>query len=140
MTKTNSDEQIYTIRLNRKQLKLLSQVCDMQSRDICGQLDAGVANHIDAAIFRHYQGDKQFELRKQVREMLKNISVMCWAHKDPREYYGIRYDDDADILFDMHQVLRHQLWLENPNRTEMTVDSDVHQWGDEPLIEIIKEN
>ena len=128
-------ERIYALTLNRRQLKLLSQECDSDSRNIIGQLDAGVGFDIDEAIFKHYEGDARWKLRDQVKLMLKGIYQSCW-NLNAGQYNGIRYDDEADILFDMYQVLRHQLWLEKPNRSMMTVDADVHQWGDEPLIEV----
>jgi hypothetical protein len=50
--------------------------------------------------------------------------------------YGIRYDDTADILFDIHQCIRHQLWLDRPadKKSNITVDADeAMQVGSEPL-------
>ena len=125
-----SADKIYTLMLNRRQLELLSQGCNSDSLNIIGQLKGGVGRDIDEAIFRHYERDERCDVREQVYDTLKSIWLLCWKLEDG-QYNGIRYDDDADILFDMHQVLRHQLWLENPNRTEITIDADVHQWGDD---------
>ena len=49
---------------------------------------------------------------------------------------GVGYDDTADILFDLHQVLRHQLWLDRPEdkKSHITVDADeAMRFGSEPL-------
>ena len=49
---------------------------------------------------------------------------------------GIHYDDTADILFSLHTVIRHQLWLDG-DRQYHGVDSDKPtQLGTEPLAAI----
>lgn len=63
---------------------------------------------------------------------------------DPRIYsknasYGIgrnkegQYNIDA---YDMIQVIRHEFWKANPNRSNMTVDSSICKFGSEPLIKV----
>lgn len=37
-----------------------------------------------------------------------------------------KVDEDSRIAFDIQQVIRHELWKQNPNRSDMTVDSSVH--------------
>ena len=47
--------------------------------------------------------------------------------------YGIHYDDTADILFALHTVIRHQIWLDG-DRSFHGVDSDEPvSLGSEPL-------
>lgn len=55
--------------------------------------------------------------------------------------YGIHYDDTADILFDIHQCIRHQLWEDRPEseKSHITVDAYPQmRAGSEPLAIIQK--
>ena len=53
---------------------------------------------------------------------------------EPNALNDVFYDKDGDTLWDIHQVIRHQLWQDNPNHQLYTVDaSEAHQFGDEPL-------
>ncbi|MBO7730948.1 MAG: hypothetical protein J6S67_00295 [Methanobrevibacter sp.] len=74
-------------------------------------------------------------MRNDAEELSKIIKKRFW-NLEPRAMYGIHYDDTADILFSIHQVLRHQLWLDKPEdkKLHITVDSDeAMQIGSEPL-------
>jgi hypothetical protein len=46
------------------------------------------------------------------------------------ESYGIynpnEVDDSCRVAFDLIQVIRHEFWKNNPNRSTITVDSSVH--------------
>lgn len=65
-------------------------------------------------------------MREDVEDKLAELKKIGWG-LERNAYYGIHYDELADLLFEMHQVMRHQLWLDNPDRFELSVD------GDEPL-------
>lgn len=89
--------------------------------------------------------DKEFEggwqaMRDDAERICREIKRRFW-NIPPNASYGIHYDDMADILFDMHQVIRYQLWLDNnnPNKTHWTVDAyPASQAGSELLIKIKK--
>ena len=50
------------------------------------------------------------------------------------------HTEDSEIAWDVYQVLRHQLWKENPDRTPCLSDS-VHKRGSEELPELeVKDN
>lgn len=43
--------------------------------------------------------------------------------------WGIHHpsvDDSCRMAFDIHQVIRHERWKRNPNRSTMTVDASLH--------------
>ena len=40
--------------------------------------------------------------------------------------YNHSVDDSCRIAFDIIQVIRHERWKRNPNRSEVTVDSHIH--------------
>lgn len=134
----------YRIELTEKQVKLLSYVCDRFSRVIIGQLKAGIENELEEALLRHrFNGemtDDYWREREKIGETLDFLHTFCY-NQATNQSYGIRYSEDSDILIDIHQVLRHQLWLddEDENKSTATVSSSsAHQWAKEPLIKIEK--
>ena len=40
--------------------------------------------------------------------------------------YNPNVDESCRIAFDIIQVIRHEYWKANPNRSDITVDSSVH--------------
>ena len=44
--------------------------------------------------------------------------------------------ENSETVFDIHQVIRHQLWKENENKEPYTVDARVTQISSEDLIEL----
>ena len=142
------NKHIYQLSLTEKQARALSFVCDQYSRLIEGQdfayqeLFEGAWEHrcLEATGERmsdDWDGGWQ-NMRQDAENMANLIKARFWALR-PNELHGIGYDDYADMLFDIHRVIRHQLWLDNPKRSMMTVDADNPrdiQFGRETLAEI----
>lgn len=90
--------------------------------------------------------DEKFEggwsaMRDDAETICREIKRKFWGQPG-NGCYGVHYDDVADILFDIHQVIRHQLWLDNPNpdKPRFIVSADpAHQFGSEPLATIKSE-
>ena len=73
------------------------------------------------------------QMREDAERMCREMKKRFWG-LEPNALYGVHYDNNGDTLWDIHQVIRHQLWKDNPNRQQFTVDADeAHQFGDEPL-------
>ena len=148
-----SKEHIYTLHLTERQVKLLSYACDQFSRLIEGQ-DWSYQDLFEQAWEKRCKEatgnmmDKEWDggwqnMRHDAEEISKQIKRRFWG-LESRAMYGIHYDDVADILWSIHQVLRHQLWLDKPedNKSHITVDADEPmQLGSEPLaiIERVKQ-
>lgn len=141
----------YTLHLTERQAKLLSYACDQFSRLICGQ-DWSYQNLMEAAwetrsknVTGNYM-DKEWDggwhnMRAEAEQISKTIKKRFWG-MESNAFYGIHYDDTADILYDIHQVIRHQLWLDRPDseKSHITVDaSEAMNVGDEPLAIIERE-
>ena len=47
--------------------------------------------------------------------------------------YNNDIDDSCRQAFDIHQVIRHEFWKENPNRSDITVDSSIHYSSDKGI-------
>lgn len=133
---------IYQLELTERQAKLLSYACDRLSRIICGQ-DWTYQEFMEEAWEKRCKDatgnsmDKEWDggwsaMREETEELCKKIKAKYWGLV-ANAMYGIHYDDTADILFAMHTVIRHQIWLDG-DRQFHGVDSDKPtQVGTEPL-------
>lgn len=140
----DDSKQRFILELNRRQLEILSDACDNHSRNICGQLDVGLSDILETGIAREYK-TADFEHRRQIRErameLLREVKVLVW-NMGAGASYGVNYDAKADILFDIHQVIRHQLWKMRPEpRPQMSVCSTQgFPFGDEPFVTVTKKS
>lgn len=78
----------------------------------------------------------------QIREIcseLKNLISGDVIIRNKNASYGIGRKDEGQHnidAYDMIQVIRHEFWKENPNRSSMTVDSSVIKFGNAPLTKV----
>lgn len=147
----NKNKHIYTLHLTKRQVEILSYACDRFSRLICGQDWTFQDLFEEAWEKRCKEATGKFmdkELDGGWQNMRDDAEVMSWEIKrrywglERNAMYGIHYADTADILYDLHQVLRHQLWLDRPEdkKSHITVDaSEAMQFGTEPLAKIEKQ-
>ena len=143
--RTKENKHIYTLELTERQAQLLSYACDQYSRLICGQ-DMAYQDLFEQAWEKRSKEatgnfmDKEFEggwynMRADAEKLCAKIKERFW-NMPANAHHGIRYDDTADILFDIHQCIRHQLWLDRPadKKSNITVDAyEAMQFGTEPL-------
>ena len=152
MSEKRTTEPTYQVTMTKRQVQLLSYACDRFSRLICGQ-DWSHQELMEAAWERRCKEatgkmmDKEWDggwsnMRSEAEEICKYIKKRFWG-LESNAFYGIHYDQTADILWDINQVLRHQLWLDKPDEDKLTITVDAYsamRVGDEPLIEIKKIN
>lgn len=149
MKKDNKKEQepkhVYHLDLTERQTRILSRVCDQFCRLICGQ-EMSYQELLEAAWEKRckkatgHTMDKEWDggwhaMRNEAEKLCKDAKKRFWG-LDSNVLYGINYDETSDILFDLHQVIRHQLWLDrqDEDKSHMTVDSDEPmRHGTEPL-------
>lgn len=151
MEKDNKNKPVYRLELTERQARLLSYACDQFSRLICGQdmafqdlMEAAWEKRCKEAVGGHGM-DKEWDggwynMRHDAEEICRNIKKRFWG-LDRQSLYGVHYDETADILFDIHCVIRHQLWLDRPDedKSTMTVDAfEAMQFGKEPLVKMEK--
>ena len=137
----------YILEMNERQARLLSWVCDTFPRLIEGQghpyqdlFESAWEKRCKKATGKMM--DDEFEggwqkMREDAETFCKEIKKRFWDLA-PNANYGIHYDDTADIIWDVYRCLRHELWKNNPNRSNMTVDSEnpSSNIGSEPLIKV----
>lgn len=140
-------EKKYILELTEKQARLLSYACDQFSRLIMGQ-DWSFQELLEAAWERRckeatgkpmdddWDGGWQ-AMREEAERTCREIKRKFWGLSS-NTLNGVHYDDTADILFDIHQVLRHALWEDLPEpKSHMTVDaSSATRFGSEPLAKV----
>lgn len=137
----------YTLELTEKQAGLLSYACDQFARLIMGQ-DWSFQSLLEEAWEKRCKEatgksmDEEWDggwqaMREEAERICREIKHKFWG-LGYCSLKGIHYDDSADILFDIHQVIRHGLWKDKPEpKSHITVDSDpAHQYGSEPLAKI----
>lgn len=136
----------YILELTEKQARLLSWALDTFPRLIQGQSFA-YQDLFETAWERRCKEatgnimDDEFEggwweMREDAEALCKEIKKRFWKLTYNSEN-GLHYDDTADILWDMHQVIRHELWKNDPEHIHYTVDaSPAMQVGSEPLAKI----
>ena len=114
----------YTMTLSKKQLQVMEQALHSYARMLIGQFHTA----LDPVTWNNKIKDKLNDAQKF---WLNQLSI--YEHN---EMHG--HTEDSEIAWDIYQVLRHQLWKENPDRTPCLSDS-VHKRGSEELPEIEKE-
>lgn len=135
-------EKKYIIEMNERQARLLSWACDTLPRLIEGQ-DFALQDLMESAWVKRCKEatgkmmDDEFEggwykMREDAETFCKEIKRRFWGLAPN----GIHYDETSDIIWDIHQCIRHELWL-NGDRKYHTVDAyPAHQWGKEPLVKV----
>jgi len=136
----DADQRLFTMQLNKRQLEVLSEACDCHSRNICGQLDVGLELVIEKAIARTYSTadfERRHDIRETARMRLYEIKSLVWD-LGPGTSHGVKYDDAADILYDIHQVIRHHLWKLKPQpKCDYTNDAfPATLFGSQPAVSI----
>lgn len=83
----------------------------------------------------HAAKDKLVDLCSELKNLISGDPQISNKHAS----YGIgrtnegQYNIDA---YDMIQVIRHEFWKENPNRSNITVDSSICKFGNKKLIKV----
>lgn len=143
--KSDDNKLVYTLEITEGQAKALSHACDEFSRLICGQ-DWSYRRLFELAWEKRCKEatgnlmDDEFDggwksMRHYCDLLVKSLKSRFWG-LEGCSMNGVGYDDEADILFDLHQVIRHQLWKdrEESDKSRVTVDAfDATKFGSEPL-------
>lgn len=103
--------------LDVHQMELLRNVCEHAARLIAGQMDYTLVDELVQAYEKSYKDDTEKlkdtdKVRTLVKEEFDKLHTLCWDLPVNADH-GMNYDDNSDILWDMYQVIRHQLWNDN---------------------------
>lgn len=132
------EEKKYTIELTENQLELLKEATEFSARFICDQV-----NHtywISQARDKDFASPEWREKANQVDKKMNEVKKLWWDI-DGHGNNGIGYNKNADALFDMYQVIRHQLWKDDENQDKSTTSNQSYpasKYSPEPLIIVEK--
>lgn len=140
-------EKKYIIELNERQAQLLSWALNTFPRLIEGQSNAYQDLFESAWEKRCKEAtgrmmDDEFEggwhkMWEDAETFCKDIKKRFWGLAYNADY-GIHYDESADILWDIYQCLRYELWKNRSEpKSHMAVDAfPATQFGSEPLAKV----
>lgn len=121
---------MYKITLNDRQLACMKMALEDYFRTRMGQyFDLAT----DMAYVDYKEGNNCVERRNNLQSMFESAyrNIMNPGHR----YNTV--SQEARIVEDMWQVIRHKIWLDNPNRAEWSVDSrEALPVAFEPLIKV----
>ena len=140
-------EKKYTIELNERQAQLLSWALNTFPRLIEGQshayqdlLESAWEKRCKEATGKmmndEFEGGWQ-KMHEDAETFCNEIKRRFWNLASNAEY-GIHYDESADILWDIYQCLRFELWKNRPEpKSHMAVDAfPAAGFGSEPLCKV----
>lgn len=127
-----------TLKVSEEQLRLIQQALDFYSRVGIGQFDV-IKDHptFEAHLHNEFSfenGKTDYERYHSVRDAVDMALVqprnMLYNNDslDRNGSWGIHnpnVDDSCRDAFDLVQVIRHEFWKQNPNRSSITVDSSI---------------
>jgi hypothetical protein len=128
-----------TLHLTEEQLRLVQTALDFYSRVGIGQFEEiknhpTFTNHLRNE-FKDENGKTDYGRYHEVRDIVDTILVqprnmLLGDLKLPKNAsWGIHnpdVDESCRVAFDIIQVIRHEFWKADSDRSEWTVDSSVH--------------
>jgi hypothetical protein len=128
-----------TLHLTEEQLRLVQRALDFYSRVGIGQFEEiknhpTFSNHLQNE-FKDESGKTDYGRYHDVRDVVDSILVqprnmLCNDPELPRHgSWGIfnpDVDESCRVAYDIIQVIRHEFWKADSDRSEHTVDSSVH--------------
>lgn len=126
-----------TLKVSEEQLRLIQRALDLYSRIGIGQFGE-IKNHPTFQKHLHkeceVEGKTDYERYHSTRDTVDN--VLCQARNvlyndssiGKNGSWGIHHpnvDDSCRDAYDLIQVIRHEFWKADPQRSNVTVDSSV---------------
>ena len=128
-----------TLKVSEEQLRLIQRALDFYSRVGIGQFNV-IKDH--PTFERHLHNESKDEngetdyghfhsVRDDVDSILHVARNVLYNDSsiDKNGSWGIhnpKVDDSCRDAYDLIQVIRHEFWKQNPDRSSATVDSSVH--------------
>jgi len=110
----------YTMTLSKKQLEIMEQALHSYARMQIGQLYTA----LEPITF--WNSDVKDKLNETQQKWLDELTL-----HEHNQMHG--HTEESEVAWDIYQVLRHQLWKENPNRNRHSVADSVYKTGSEEL-------
>ena len=128
-----------TLTVTEQQLRLIQSALDFYSRVGIGQTWV-IKDHptykrvLHTKLREDNDGVVDYEKYHDARERADILfsqgrNLLLQEEKHANGSYGIHHpnvDEWCRMAFDIVQVIRHEFWKRNPDRSEITVDSHIH--------------
>lgn len=127
-----------TLTVTEEQLRLIQEALDMYSRIGIGQLWVIKDHPTFEEILRKkstFDGKVDYNIYHDMREKAdkyftlgRDTLLIDSTHGQHGSYgiYNKEVDESCRVAFDLVQVIRHEFWKANPDRSEHVVMSSVH--------------
>lgn len=116
-----------TIKVTERQAHLINSALDLYVRLNLGQFDRLIYDV--PTIHDNVWNNHRDEWHDFASEELKTLRNKLFDFKHGMNYsHGINSDkvsDYARLAQDIHEVIRHEFWKNNPNSSRGTIDSDI---------------
>lgn len=127
-----------TLKISEEQLLLIQRALDFYSRIGIGQFNA-IKDHptFEKHLHNEFKDEngktdygKYHSVRDEIDTTLNVARNMLYNNNSTNKNggWGIHHpnvDDSCRDAFDLIQVIRHEFWKRNPNRSSITVDSSI---------------
>ena len=89
--------------MDRETAQIVRRACEFYSRAVCGQIDETLLEAINAWSERD---DAYFAIREQLEDSLKRVKTLLFPELPADAHYGIGHNRNADLAWNINQVLR----------------------------------
>lgn len=127
------------LEVTNEQLRLIQHALDFYTRVGIGQFER-IKEHptFERHLYNEFKDEggntdygKFHQIRDEVDEMFTQAKRLLYNQPSAVKNggWGIHHDnvdDSCRDAFDLVQVIRHEFWKQDPNRSNITVDSSVH--------------
>lgn len=127
-----------TLHLTEEQLRVVQQALDLYTRIGIGQFER-IKDH--PTFERHLynqlmdeDGKADYARYHEIRlmadtKLMEARNLLIQEDLHPQASWGIfneKADESCRVAYDIVQVIRHEFWKSNPDRSELTVDAGVN--------------
>ena len=115
------------LEITDKQAYLIMNALELYSRVGMGQFDK-IKDHptIHNHIWNNHRDEYHDFADNELLIVRNKLFDLNYGLNGSHGINSNKIDDSNRLAFDIRQVIRHEFWKSNPNRTDMTVDSHIH--------------
>ena len=115
------------LEITDKQAYLIMDALELYSRIGMGQFDK-IKDHptIHNHIWNNHRDEYHDFADNELLIVRNKLFDLNYGLNGSHGINSPSIDDSNRLAFDLRQVIRHEFWKANPNRTNMTVDSHIH--------------
>ena len=97
----------YEIKCTEEHLKIIAKSLEMYSRMKCGQINLSFLPPLNEKSFKLRTRSNSYDLINEVESHLQRIKKILFD-LEPSESYGIRYNSEADFLYETYKTILYQ--------------------------------